>query len=116
MTSGRVVAVALLLTPLFVFAQQSRDSAKPVDSQKRIQSGIAMVEPGVLNPAASNPDILGQFQSPENTDVNICFKMRTYVMARDSKDSDSTHLVRYTTCTPANARVVQKTAHPQADR
>ena len=30
-----------------------------------------------------------------------CYTMRSYVVARDSKGSDSTHLVSYSTCQPA---------------
>jgi hypothetical protein len=30
-----------------------------------------------------------------------CFMMRTYIMARDDKTSDATHLVRKVKCTPA---------------
>ena len=113
MTSGRVVAIAYLLTSFCAFAQQSSiDSAKSADAKAKPQAEVAVGAPGVLVPAQSSPNILNQFQSPENANVNVCFKMRTYVMARDSKDSDSTHLVRYSTCTPANARIVQKTAHP----
>jgi len=31
-----------------------------------------------------------------------CFTMRSYVVARDSKDSDSTHPAGYSTCQPSN--------------
>jgi len=31
----------------------------------------------------------------------ICYKIRSYVVARDSKNSDSTHPVSYSTCQPA---------------
>ncbi len=31
----------------------------------------------------------------------VCYAIRSYVVARDSKDSDSTHPVRYSTCQPA---------------
>jgi len=31
----------------------------------------------------------------------ICYAIRSYVVARDSKDSDSTHPVSYSTCEPA---------------
>lgn len=33
---------------------------------------------------------------------NYCLRIRSYVMARDSKHSDSTHLVSYSTCVPAS--------------
>ncbi len=31
-----------------------------------------------------------------------CFAIRSYVVARDSKDSDSTHPAGYSTCQPSN--------------
>jgi hypothetical protein len=33
---------------------------------------------------------------------NTCYAIRSYVVARDEKDSDSTHLVHYSVCQPAN--------------
>jgi hypothetical protein len=42
-----------------------------------------------------------------------CLKIRSYVVARDSKDSDSTHLVHYSTCQPAS-RYRLKTIELQA--
>ena len=116
MTSARVVAIAFLFTPLWTLAQQSRDSAKTPDAKENDQVEVAVVGPGVLNPAQAGPSFLPPIQIPENENVNVCFKMRTYVMARDSKDSDSTHMVRYTTCTPANNRAVKKIARPSTDR
>lgn len=38
-------------------------------------------------------------ESAENDD--LCYSMRTYVMAREDKTSDVTHLVRQVKCTPA---------------
>ena len=31
----------------------------------------------------------------------VCYTLRTYVMARDERDSDTTHMVRATRCLPA---------------
>ena len=42
-----------------------------------------------------------------------CYAIRAYVVARDSKDSDSTHPVRYSTCLPAS-RYRLKTADAKA--
>jgi len=33
---------------------------------------------------------------------NTCLSIRSYVVARDSRDSDSTHPVSYSTCQPSN--------------
>jgi hypothetical protein len=32
----------------------------------------------------------------------ICYTMRSYVVARDAKDSDATHPAGYSTCQPSN--------------
>jgi hypothetical protein len=37
----------------------------------------------------------------ESANDNDCLYIRSYVVARDSKDSDSTHPVSYSTCQPA---------------
>jgi hypothetical protein len=47
--------------------------------------------------------------SPALEDDPTCYTIRTYVVARDGKDSDSTHPVRYSTCAPAE-RYKVKTA------
>jgi hypothetical protein len=38
-----------------------------------------------------------------------CYTMRSYVVARDSKDSDSTHMTGYSTCQPASRYRVKTT-------
>ena len=45
---------------------------------------------------------------PLDTDAT-CFTMRSYVVARDSKDSDSTHSTGYSTCQPASNYRVKTT-------
>lgn len=42
---------------------------------------------------------------------SVCYYIRSYLVARDSKDSDSTHLVGTSTCQPA-ARYRVKTTDP----
>lgn len=41
------------------------------------------------------------FPSNESDAPPTCYAIRSYVVARDSNDSDSTHPVRYSTCQPA---------------
>ena len=48
--------------------------------------------------------------SPGALADNSCFAIRSYVMARDRKDSDSTHLAGYTTCVPSSKYQVRKVA------
>ena len=39
----------------------------------------------------------------------VCLKIRSYVVARDDRDSDSVHLVGYSTCQPASRYRLRKT-------
>jgi len=58
----------------------------------------------LLFPSPGNGFII----SPEALADNSCFAIRSYVVARDSKDSDSTHLVGYTTCVPSRKYQVRE--------
>ena len=42
-------------------------------------------------------------------DDTLCYKIRSYVVARDSKDSESVHPVGYSTCQPASRYRLKKT-------
>ena len=42
-------------------------------------------------------------------DDTLCYKIRSYVVARDSKNSDSVHPVGYSTCQPASRYRLKKT-------
>ena len=42
-------------------------------------------------------------------DDTVCYKIRSYVVARDSKDSDSVHPVGYSTCQPASRYRLRRT-------
>jgi len=39
----------------------------------------------------------------------VCYSIRSYLMARDSKDSDSTHIVGVSTCQPAQKYALKTT-------
>lgn len=55
-----------------------------------------------------------QLASPDGQLLDTtCYAIRSYVFARDSQDSDSTHLVDYSTCQPAS-RYRLKTLQLQA--
>jgi len=41
--------------------------------------------------------------------AGLCYSMRSYVVARDAKDSDSVHPVKYSTCQPAARYQVRTT-------
>jgi len=55
----------------------------------------------LLGPEADAGMVLSGLNGQLDADID-CLKIRSYVVARDSKDSDSTHLVRYSTCQPAS--------------
>jgi hypothetical protein len=60
--------------------------------------------PGVLTPRAlANPEVASSMNG------TTCFYIRSYLMARDSKESDSTHLVGVSTCQPARQYGVKTT-------
>jgi hypothetical protein len=110
-----------LLFPLAVFAQ---DQKGPLNFSSA--AGFAVGEPA--RPTASEPWRIipkGDLQEigkgkevilfdesnapiPEsNPDAQLvtgatCYAIRSYVVARDDKESDSTHFVRYSTCQPAS--------------
>ena len=54
----------------------------------------------------------GLADEDENNDTT-CYKIRSYVVARDSQNSDSTHPVSYSTCQPA-ARYKVKTTEQRS--
>jgi len=47
--------------------------------------------------------------SNESDADTTCYSIRSYVAARDSKDSDSTHLAGYSTCQPTNRYRLKRT-------
>jgi hypothetical protein len=57
---------------------------------------------------AKRPTLGMGLNGPLDTDAT-CFTMRSYVVARDSKDSDSTHPTGYSTCQPASKYRVKTT-------
>jgi hypothetical protein len=44
---------------------------------------------------------LGSIHTEEDRD-NVCYTMRSYIVARESRNSDSTELVGYSTCQPSS--------------
>jgi hypothetical protein len=125
------VAATLLLSP-WIFAQEtqqknptSEGASLTSDSQLAINGPLrfdrsATAEDPLLSlqaartpvfkfdPAAKTnrfltPDKGGFVISPDLLPADtVCLKIRSYLMARDSKGSDSTHPVGYSTCQPAS--------------
>ena len=117
---------ALLLTLLFAFtvlSAMAADQPKPAPPQydstiadvsgSADSLGIIPTDPDGFTLEAS-PDAYRRHHNRDSQPDTYCFKMRSYLMARDSRDSDSTRLVGYTTCHPA-ARIQLKTTVETAD-
>lgn len=110
MISAHLLTATLLVTTLPALAQDksatSPDSKQTTDLQKIGQS-IAK-EPWNLFANGNRPIVLdsriGHLVDSDRQlmDDTLCFTMRSYVVARDSKDSDSVHPAGYSTCLPAS--------------
>jgi hypothetical protein len=127
MTLARLLLIALLLSSLPAFTQDQLATAAPLSNDAR-PSTENMPWKIIPDPPSNfdSPDHIriDQFRfdnSPKNTrtllmDSNgsldtdaTCYTMRSYVVARDSKDSDSTHPTNYSTCRPASKYRVRTT-------
>lgn len=100
MTLARLLATLLLLFPLAAFAQ---DQQGPLNFKPA--TPFAVGEP--TRPTPSDPWRIIPKADLYETDKSkvadtTCYAIRSYVVARDDKDSDSTHFVRYSTCQPAS--------------
>jgi len=137
----RLFAAALVLGSIFVHAQNlssqapsqaqaKNDLAASSEPWKILPGQSADAASGVtpLDRLPADPSKIDQFRIAPNGRPFVlenplegavselegqCFAIRSYVMARDSKDSDSTHLVSYSTCVPSNRYRVRKAVlHP----
>ena len=86
-------------------------SSNPMDrmriDQYVLDQGKADFRSDRSNEANGRTVVMG-LGRPMDTDAT-CFTMRSYVVARDSKDSDSTHPTGYSTCQPASKYRVKTT-------
>jgi len=55
----------------------------------------------ILSQVAAAEALAETFAGQQDAD-KTCYTIRSYVVARDAKDSDSTHPAGYSTCRPAN--------------
>ena len=61
-----------------------------------------------MNRPTSQSPLITLLPDGEYTTDSICYSIRSYVVERDDKDSDSTHPVGSSTCQPANRYRVKK--------
>jgi hypothetical protein len=130
MTLAHLLATALAISSLPAIAQDAHSSLERVQSQPdKILPAVAPSEPwriipdqgAVAGPGKDSSHIsIDQFHLDQSeTELRVraelaraeltraldtggtCYAIRSYVVARDSKDSDSTHPAGYSTCRPA---------------
>jgi hypothetical protein len=77
------------------------------ESLLNIVDGNAQAFP--FTPSSRPKRVLHSEEVEQLMNGNTCYSIRSYLMARDSKDSDSTHLVSTSTCQPAQRYTVKTT-------
>lgn len=123
MISAHLLTSSLLLASLTALAQDKTaispdsDSIQITDAQKTGQS-VAKEPWDIFAKPFRLDSGVGRLLAPPNGqlgDETLCYTMRSYVVARDSKDSDSVHPTGYSTCQPASRyrlRTTQLRASP----
>jgi hypothetical protein len=108
MTSVHLLAAALFICSVPAFAQQNATPSNSTETQDQEKPAWKLSFDAPTNFAANDglrlfsPD---DSMSPSGGRVipdTVCYKIRSYVVARDNKDSDSVHPVSYSTCQPAS--------------
>lgn len=99
MSIFRLLPLSLVIVSATLAAQptpqKSSDELQSTNSGTLNIHGAAQWEQsGLVHMSAFDVD--GQLQSD-----TLCYSMRSYKVARDNPDSDSTHAVGYSTCQPA---------------
>jgi hypothetical protein len=121
MTLSRLLVPVLLVCSASAFAQQQNVPLTSTPSEPwRITSGEAdtsavknpfdrmHIDQFKVDPKAAPFTLESRLDpivvTPEGLagDDTLCYTIRSYVVARDSKDSDSVHPVGYSTCQPAS--------------
>lgn len=86
--------------------QQAQIDAYKIDRSRIDPNGRPFRWGSQNDPILIEPAFLMDGQLGDDT---VCYKIRSYVVARDNKDSDSVHPVDYSTCQPASRYRLRKT-------
>ena len=116
MTSVRLLTAAVLCCTALAFSQEppssgmrpnrtsepdkSQQATTPVDPHEIAQFRIDPSGRAFRWGSQIDPMTVRSYGEPG--DDTVCLKIRSYVVARDDRDSDSVHLVGYSTCQPAS--------------
>jgi hypothetical protein len=122
MISVRLLTAAVLLCSASAFAQEQLSSTirpnRTAEPERSAQAAATDPWKLVLNQPPDSRESSLQWQQLDPMavradarpgDDTFCYKIRSYVVARDSKDSDSVHPVGYSTCQPASRYRLKKT-------
>jgi len=116
MASVRLLTAAVLCCTALAFSQEppssgmrpnrtsepdkSQQATTPVDPHEIAQFRIDPSGRAFRWGSQIDPMTVRSYGEPG--DDTVCLKIRSYVVARDDRDSDSVHLVGYSTCQPAS--------------
>ena len=130
MSLARLLPVALLFFSSLAFTQsQLRSSRLPGNLQPDPDFSTIDAKPSepwrIVPNDPLKPDskqapfnLRGLLIAPDGEGLadNTCFAIRSYVVARDEKDSDSTHPVKSSTCQPARRYHLRAAESPSDSR
>lgn len=131
MFSSRLLAAAVLVFSTRLFAQENQSTVSATQengvagftSQSAPPAQVRIVPLGTKQTAAEQGSFALKVKVEEELAAadllpgdTYCLRIRSYVMKRDSKGSDSTHLVSYSTCQPAVKFQVKTIDGPQKSR
>lgn len=110
MTSAYLLTATLFICSVSAFAQlQDISSSNAAGRDQEKPAWKLSFDPPADFVASDHslrflsPDDRMSFASPgERIDGTVCYTIRSYVVARDRKDSDSVHPAGYSTCQPSN--------------
>jgi hypothetical protein len=105
MRTVNLLAIAVLMFSAGTLAQTSNQgvSASPERPDSALRSRMFHKQPAEFD--------LFQLDDPTGA---TCYTMRTYTVARARPDSDTTHLVSYTTCPKANWKLQFRNADEES--
>ncbi|HUK23382.1 MAG TPA: hypothetical protein VLV49_02295 [Terriglobales bacterium] len=82
------------LTLALTCAAQTAEQNLPADA-----ASPSALDSGVIHPNQNAVPAASRRRQPQET---VCYTMRSYLMAREARDSDATWLVGYSTCQPSS--------------
>lgn len=127
MPLSRFLAIALIIFPLTAYGQIKQNDTASTTQQTATTTAPEpwRILPNDLSKIGSLPSGDSIVLQPNDFIASsggtlgdsYCLKIRSYVVARDSKDSESTHPVHYSTCQPASryrVKSIELQAQPQS--